>query len=127
MTVPFNVHPHTPGAQVLRFQNGRSNLRATLKNLPPGHAITIRHPHLTLDSLAAQLDKIKYAARNARTRIEIRQHPALNTVVIISRGRSRKRIIRATQISSVDPKLQASRGPRFQGWRNPAVQPDIFS
>ena len=108
---PLDVRPYSaPFVNIVRFKNGRPNLRATLKALCRWQSITVR---------AKNLDQalIRYAVRDARTRIEIRHHPALNTVVVTSLGPSKKKAPQLTRLAHIDPALRAARGPRFQGWK----------
>ena len=107
---PHSTHPYPP--KIVRFKNGRPNLRATFQSLLPNQSITVR---------AKNLDQtlVRYAARDARTRIEIHHHPALNTVLVTILGPSKKKAPQLTRLAHIDPALRASRGPRFQGWKQP--------
>ena len=99
---PHSTHPYPP--KIVRFKNGRPNLRATFQSLLPNQSITVRAKNLDPAHL-------RYAAVNARTRIRISHHISLNTVVVTSLGPHRKR---TAQLTHIDPSF---RPLRFQGWK----------
>lgn len=115
-----------PWARLVQFKKGGVNLQATLKGMAPGQAISVRMLAM------GDISRIRGAANNAKIRVKISPHPALNTVTVTSRGPQRSIKDRRTS-SRVKP-----RGPRFQGWKEPATPapkskaaenglPDIFS
>lgn len=85
---PLEVAPYSqPYARIVRFKNGRANLLKTFANLAKGQDILIRLPLKT--------DRIKVlgTANSAGIRIKIEEHPALNTIRVVSLGPQRERVM----------------------------------
>ena len=79
-----------PYAQVVRFKNNRANLSKTFVGMSKGQNLLIRM------AVKADRTRIKEAANNARVRIRIEEHPALDTIRVTSLGPQRERIMSET-------------------------------
>lgn len=85
---PLEVNPCSqPYAHVVRFKNGRANLLKTFISLAKGQDLLIRLP-LKTDRL-----KVQGTANSAGLRIRIEEHPALNTIRVVSLGPQRERVM----------------------------------
>lgn len=120
----LEVKPYsTPAPRIVKFKNGRANLRAIFRTLTAGQAVSIRM------GSKGDMTRIVGAANNAKLRIKINRHPAMNTVTIVSLGPQRKR---GGRHLSPEAKIQPRR-PHFKGWADlklkppPKPEPDIFS
>ena len=85
---PLVVTPYSrPYTHVVRFKNNRANLLKTFVNMLKGQDLLIRM------TVKADRRRIQGAADNARVRIKIEEHPALDTVRVTSLGPQRERVM----------------------------------
>ena len=87
----LTITPHSrPYTRIVRFKNGRANLLKTFTGMVKGQDILARLAH------RADWTRIQGAADNARVRIKIEEHPALDTVRVTSLGPQRERVMSET-------------------------------
>ena len=85
---PLVVVPYSrPYTHVVRFKNSRANLLKTFVGMAKGQDLLVRM------TVKADRNRIQGAADNARVRIKIEEHPALDTVRVTSLGPQRERVM----------------------------------
>jgi hypothetical protein len=123
---PLVVVPYSrPFTHIVRFKNGRANLLKTFIGMAKGQDLLVRM------TVKTGRNRIQCAADNARVRIKIEEHLALDTVWVTSLGPQRERVMFETvpgrvryfntrRYPPVPKKLRDS-----DPW--PGSTPDIFS
>jgi hypothetical protein len=90
---PLVVVPYSrPYTHIVRFKNSRANLLKTFIGMAKGQDLLVRM------TVRADRNRVQGAADNARVRIKIEEHPALDTVRVTSLGPQRERVM-----SEIDP------------------------
>jgi hypothetical protein len=130
---PLAIAPYSqPYTHIVRFKNGRANLLKTFIGMAKGQDLLIRM------TVKVDRTRIKEAARNARVRVKVEEHPALDTVRVTSLGPQRERVMSETIPGRVQrfrtrgyPVAQSSKAlgrPRRKNPNSPSgTAPDIFS
>jgi hypothetical protein len=124
---PLVVVPYSrPYTHVVRFKNTRANLLKTFIGMAKGQDLLVRM------TVKADRNRIQGAADNARVRIKIEEHPALDTVRVTSLGPQRERVmseivpghVRYFKTRHYPPDPSA---PKKRRNPQPNNTPDIFS